>query len=409
MSHDSGHRDWSEGAHVSTAATPAHLTASAAWALRLAGLCALVNSVGFGAFDIPAIWHLAHDHQIWNALGNPTYGNGPFEAHGITVTVPVLVAFFGSCLVLAIGGALLLVPRTIGVVVTAAGIVMCAPFWWGFDLPFAWLSAVTILVLLAITGAAQMATRTGPASRRGPDPRSRTTLGAGVDESRALQRAGWAGAGSVVLLVAGVAMCSLAGVDAPGVSDATILERVNDGTKRAAAGIGLPVIAVGTALLLWFAVGLRRVLDRRSGGNPLVHAIVPAAALLGGLVIMGVTLDVSSAITAMATDEFTPDPDVSRVLGTAGALAALTGLSGGAVMVAATTRIAQQACALPRWAVGVSYVLGALCLSGFWSGGMASVAFALWLVGAVIGVLRSSSPLPGREQFRAPAVAGGRP
>jgi hypothetical protein len=402
-------RDWPAGAHASTATPPARLSASAAWALRLAGLCALVNSVGFGSFDIPAIWHLAHDHQIWNALGNPTYGNGPFEAHGITVTVPVLVAFLGSCLVLAIGGALLLVPRTIGVVLTVAGIVTCAPFWWGFDLPFAWLSAVTILVLLALAGATQVATRTGSAPRLGPDPGSRTTLGPGADESRALQRAGWAGAASVVLLAAGVALCSLAGVDAPSVSDATILARVDDGTKRAAAGIGLPVIAVGTALLLWFAAGLRRVLDRLSGGDPLVHAIVPAAALLGGLVITGVTLDVSSAITALATDQFTPDPDVSRVLGTAGALAALTGLTGGAVMIAATTRIAQQACALPGWAVWVSYVSGALCLSGFWSGGTASVAFALWLVGAVIGVLRSSSALPRRGLSRASAAAGDRP
>ncbi len=162
---------------MSTASSPAHLTTSAAWALRVAGLCALVNGVGFGAFDIPAIWHLAQEHQVWIALGNPTYGNGPFETHGISVSVPVLLAFFGSCLVLAFGGALLLLPRTIGVVFTGAGIVMCAPFWWGFDLPFAWLSALTILALLAIAGAAHIATRTGPVPRRGPGPGSCTTCG----------------------------------------------------------------------------------------------------------------------------------------------------------------------------------------------------------------------------------------
>jgi hypothetical protein len=33
-----------------------------------------------------------------------------------------------------------------------------------------------------------------------------------MDESRALQRAGWAGAASVVLLVVGVALCASAGV-----------------------------------------------------------------------------------------------------------------------------------------------------------------------------------------------------
>jgi len=215
-----------------------------------------------------------------------------------------------------------------------------------------------------------------------------------MDESRALQRAGWAGAASVVLLVVGVALCSLAGVDAPGVSDAAILQRLDDGAKQTAAGIGLPLLATGTGLMLWFAVGLRRVLDRLSGGDPLAHSIVPAAALLSGLIITGVALDVSSTVTAFAADEFSPDPDTARVLGTAGAVVALTGLTGGAAMVAVTTRIAQQARALSTWAVWVSYAIAALCLSGFWSGGMASVAFALWLIGAVIGLLRAARRTP---------------
>ncbi len=176
-------------------------------------------------------------------------------------------------------------------------------------------------------------------------------------------------------------------------SDAAILERLDDGAKQTAAGIGLPVLAAGTGLLLWFAVGLRRVLDGTSGGDPLAHAIVPAAALLGGLMITGVSLDVSSAFAAWS-EEFTPDPDTARVLGTAGAVVGLTGLTRGAVMVAVTARIAQQARALPTWALWVSYAVAVLCLSGFWSGGMASVAFALWLIGAVIGVLRTARRTP---------------
>lgn len=214
-----------------------------------------------------------------------------------------------------------------------------------------------------------------------------------MDESRALQRAGWAGAASVVLLMVGVGLCALVGVDDPGVSDAAILERLDDGAKQTAAGIGLPVLGVGIALLLWFAVGLRRVLDRLSGGDPLAHATVPAAALFGGLLIAGVSLDVSSGITAL-WDEFTPNPDIARVLGTAGAVAGLSGLTGGAVLVAVTTRIAQQARALSTWAIWASYAVAVLCLSGFWSRGMASVAFTLWLIGAVIGVLRVARRTP---------------
>ena len=219
-----------------------------------------------------------------------------------------------------------------------------------------------------------------------------------MEESRALQRAGWAGAVAVVLLVVGLTLCAMAGVEEPGVSDAAILDRLDDGARQTAGGIGLPVLGVGLALLLWFAVGLRRVLDRLSGGDPLAHATVPAAALLGGLMITAVSLDVGSAFAALS-DEFTPDPDTARALGMAAAVVGLTGLTGGAVLVAVTTRIAQQARAVPRWAVWVSYAVAVLCLSGFWSGGMASVAFALWLVGAVIGVLRSLRRTPA-----APAV-----
>jgi hypothetical protein len=226
------------------------------------------------------------------------------------------------------------------------------------------------------------------------------TAGGGMDEFRVLQRAGWAGAASVVLVVVGVALCASVGVDEPGVSDAAILARLDDGARVTAAGIGLPVLAVGIALLLGFAAGLRRVLDRLSGGDPLAHATVPAAALLGGLMITGVSLDVSSAVTAL-WDAFTPDPDTARVLGTAGGLVAFTGLIGGAVLVAVTTRIAQQARALPTWAVWVSYAVAVVCLSGFWSMGMASVAFGLWLIGAVIGVLRAARRTPPT-----PAVPG---
>jgi hypothetical protein len=74
----------------------------------------------------------------------------------------------------------------------------------------------------------------------------------------------------------------------------------------------------------------------------------------------------------------------------AGQVLGLTGLTGGAVLVAVTTRIAQQARALPSWVVWMSYAVLVLCLAGFWSGGIASVAFGLWLVGAVVGVLRTA-------------------
>jgi hypothetical protein len=210
-----------------------------------------------------------------------------------------------------------------------------------------------------------------------------------MDESRALQCAAWAGAASVVLLAVGVALVYMVGVDDPGMSDSAILERLDDDARQVAAGVGMPVVAAGIALLLWFATGLRRVLDRLSGGDPLAHAIVPAAALFGGLMITGVSLDVAAAYAALSA-EFTPDPDTARALGMAGNVVALTGLIGGGVLVAVTTRIAHRARAMPVWAVWASYAVALLSLTGFWSGGIASVAFALWLLGAAIGILRAA-------------------
>jgi hypothetical protein len=111
------------------------------------------------------------------------------------------------------------------------------------------------------------------------------------------------------------------------------------------------------------------------------------------------------------SDEFTPDPDTVRALGMAGSVLSLTGLIGGGVLVAATTRIAQQARAMPTWAVWASYAVAGLSLTGFWSGGMASVAFALWLLGAVIGVLRAARrtpPAPAVPAQGAPAPEAAR-
>jgi hypothetical protein len=123
-----------------------------------------------------------------------------------------------------------------------------------------------------------------------------------------------------------------------------------------------------------------------------------------------VSLDVASAYAALS-DEFTPDPDTARALGMAGLVVALTGLIGGGVLVAVSTRTAQQARALPTWAVWASYAVAGLSLTGFWSGGMASVAFAVWLIGAVIGVLRAARrtpPAPAVPAQGAPAPEAAR-
>ena len=64
-------------------------------------------------------------------------------------TAPLLLAFLAACLVQLAGGLLLIWPRSSGFAVVPVGMLLSAPFWWGFDLPLAWLNAALALPLLA--------------------------------------------------------------------------------------------------------------------------------------------------------------------------------------------------------------------------------------------------------------------
>jgi hypothetical protein len=120
------------------------------WCLRLAGASGLVNGLGFGGFAIPAIWSIARGHGVLYTFGNPTYGYGPLDRLGVPTTIPLLAAFLAACAIQVVGGVLLLWPRTSGITISAVGILACAPFWWGFDLPFAWLNSAVVAAFLAL-------------------------------------------------------------------------------------------------------------------------------------------------------------------------------------------------------------------------------------------------------------------
>jgi hypothetical protein len=61
-----------------------------------------------------------------------------------------------------VGGVLLLWPRPSGIVVSVVAILLGAPFWWGFDLPFAWLNAAVVLTFLVLAWTAQKGSSRGP-------------------------------------------------------------------------------------------------------------------------------------------------------------------------------------------------------------------------------------------------------
>jgi hypothetical protein len=135
------------------------VTGPAAWLVRFAGLNGIVCPLGFGAFTIPSIVSVAWGSglvYVWGTQygghvdGTP-YGAAPLELTATRATVVLLmVAFLAACAVQLAGGILLLLLRPAGFVVLPAGMLLSAPFWWGFDLPLAWLStALDIPVLVA--------------------------------------------------------------------------------------------------------------------------------------------------------------------------------------------------------------------------------------------------------------------
>jgi hypothetical protein len=127
--------------------------------MRFAGASGLVNGLGFGGFAFPAMWSIARGHGVLYTFGNPTYGYWPLDRLGVPTTVPLLPAFLAVCAIQVIGGVLLLWPRTPGIAVSAVGMLLCAPFWWGFNLPLAWLNSAVVTTFLVL----------GWALRRPPD------------------------------------------------------------------------------------------------------------------------------------------------------------------------------------------------------------------------------------------------
>ena len=141
------------------------MTPTAAWCLRIAGANGIINGLGFGGFTIPAIVSVGQGHGILDTFGNPTYGNGPLERIGVPTTVPLLAGFLAACIIQVAGGVLLLWPRPSGIVVSVLGMLLCAPFWWGFNLPFAWLNAAVVLTFLVLACTVQKGSSRGDPSR----------------------------------------------------------------------------------------------------------------------------------------------------------------------------------------------------------------------------------------------------
>lgn len=75
---------------------------------RLAGALALLAGLGFGIPGAIGTRVLAARGEVWSFLGFPTYGGGPFTAHGVDTTVPLMLGFVAVCAAEVVVGVLLL-------------------------------------------------------------------------------------------------------------------------------------------------------------------------------------------------------------------------------------------------------------------------------------------------------------
>jgi hypothetical protein len=116
--------------------------------LRVAGVLSLILGLGFG---IPAgfgAWYFGIHGQVWQFLGNPTNGDGPFVQWGVPNSVPLMVAFVMVCTADVVCGALLLALRRVGVVLAVVLLPIELVFWIGFLLPFAFPLGIARVVLV---------------------------------------------------------------------------------------------------------------------------------------------------------------------------------------------------------------------------------------------------------------------
>jgi hypothetical protein len=94
------------------------------------------SGLGFGLPGVWAIWRLHSTGEVWTLLGYPTYGDGPFDEHGVTTTVPLLTAFTLVCALQVVAGIRVWHARRDGGVLALALVPLGGLFWWGFALPF---------------------------------------------------------------------------------------------------------------------------------------------------------------------------------------------------------------------------------------------------------------------------------
>ena len=119
--------------------------------IRAAAILAWFGGLGFGVPCLMAIRSLLAGRGIAYLMGFPTYGNGPFERHGVHSTPMLISGFLLVCALECVAGALLWGNHKSGAVLALALLPLGAIYWWGFALPIPpmFAAARTVAIVIA--------------------------------------------------------------------------------------------------------------------------------------------------------------------------------------------------------------------------------------------------------------------
>lgn len=100
-----------------------------------AAVCSLLLGLGFGLPGLLGARHLAATGEVWQFLGFPTYGGGPFERWGLPSSVPLLAGFVLVCAAEVLLGVMILADVPGARLLALALLPFEIVYWIGFALP----------------------------------------------------------------------------------------------------------------------------------------------------------------------------------------------------------------------------------------------------------------------------------
>lgn len=112
-------------------------------------MLSILAGLGFGLPSIYGAWYLAEHDEIWQFLGFPTYGEGPFEKIGLETTPRLMIAFTAVCAGEVALGLMLWRGDPRARKLSFGLHALEFPFWIGFTLPLGPVLGVARSALLA--------------------------------------------------------------------------------------------------------------------------------------------------------------------------------------------------------------------------------------------------------------------